>query len=205
MKYIELKENLKNFIPFSMADILKIESDFHPQRLSEWQEKGYITKITKGYYIFSDTIVDDSVLCLLANKIYPPSYVSLEMALSYYGLIPESVFTVTSITTRRTHSLQSSTGQFSYTSIKPNLYFGYRLVTASMQKFKIADPEKALLDYFYNNPSLDNLASFHELRMNKDSFLEQIDQHKLADYQKLFDNKSLDLRITKFLEFIHHA
>lgn len=205
MKYLELKENFRDFILFSISDILKIDADFHAQRLSEWQEKGYIKKIAKGYYLFSDTKINESVLFIIANKLYAPSYISLEMALSFYTIIPESVYTVTSITSRRTKSLKTDIGQFSYASIKPDLFFGYRLESFGQHNFRIAEPEKALLDFFYNNPLINDTNSFYELRINRDSFLEKVSISKLNGYLKLFKNKSLELRIMKFIEFVTNA
>ncbi len=205
MKYLDLKENLRDFASFSVSDILKIDAEFYTQRLSEWRRKGYIRKITKGYYTFSDTKIDESVLSTIANRLYAPSYISLEMALSFYGIIPESVYTITSITSRRTRNIKTEIGQFSYASVKPNLFFGYRLEPSGKQSFKIAEPEKAILDFFYNNPGIDNQNSFYELRINKDSFSEKVDVKKLNDYLKLYKNQALEQRIKKFIEFITHA
>ena len=154
MQYLEIKDNLKSFIVFSVKDISKIDSDFHNQRLSEWQKKGYIKKVIKGYYIFSDLAVNESVLFIIANEIFKPSYISLEMALSYYGLIPESVYGITSVTSKKTYKFASSLGQFSYCRMKPELMFGYKLVNYQNHNFKIAGIEKAILDYFYINPKL---------------------------------------------------
>ena len=70
MQYIEIKDNLKSFLVFSANDLLKIDPDFHKQRLSEWQKKSYIKKIAKGYYIFSDLEINESVLFIIANKIF---------------------------------------------------------------------------------------------------------------------------------------
>lgn len=89
MQYIELKEALKGFTVFSLMDIKKVDSSFFRARLNEWQDKGYIKKVIKGYYIFSDIELSENVLFDIANRIYSPSYVSFEMALSYYHLIPE--------------------------------------------------------------------------------------------------------------------
>ena len=55
MQFLDLKRELKKFLIFSTLDIKKIDPEFHNQRLSEWREKGYIKKITKEYYVFSDT------------------------------------------------------------------------------------------------------------------------------------------------------
>ncbi|HBC44636.1 MAG: hypothetical protein UX08_C0001G0069 [Candidatus Collierbacteria bacterium GW2011_GWB1_45_35] len=205
MKYLDLKENLRDFVSFSVSDILKIDAKFYAQRLSEWQRKGYIKKITKGYYTFSDTKINESVLSIIANRLYSPSYISLEMALSFYGIIPESVYTITSITSRRTRNIKTEIGQFSYTSVRPDLFFGYRLEPHKQHNFMIAEPEKAILDFFYNNPGIDNQNSFYELRINKDSFSEKVDVKKLNGYLKLYKNQALEQRIKKFIEFITHA
>lgn len=100
MKYLEFKEALKPFTLFSIREIKKVDNHFHRRRLNDWQEKGYIKKVIRGYYIFSDLELNENVLFEIANKILNPSYVSLEMALSYYRLIPESVYVITSVSSR---------------------------------------------------------------------------------------------------------
>jgi predicted transcriptional regulator of viral defense system len=102
MQYLEFQNVLKDFTVFSLADIRQVEPGFHRRRLNEWQEKGYIKKVVKGHYVFSGQELDERGLFEIANRIYAPSYVSFEMALSYYGLIPESVFAITSASTRKT-------------------------------------------------------------------------------------------------------
>ena len=99
MRFLEFRNALKTFTLFSINEIKKIDNNFHRRRLNEWQEKGYIKKIIRGYYIFSDLEVNEKVLFEIANKIHSPSYVSFEMALSYYHLIPESVYVITSAST----------------------------------------------------------------------------------------------------------
>jgi len=205
MKYIDLRARLGDFILLSINDFTKIDPEFHKQRLSEWQKKGYIKKITNQYYIFSDLVINESVLFIIANGIYQPSYVSLEMALSYYGLIPESVYAVTSVTSRVTKKLKSKISQFSYKKIKPELMFGYKLVTYRNQNFKIAEIEKAILDYFYSNSRLKSDGDFGELRINIDSFNERVDFVKLRNYLARFNSKTLEKRVNKFLKFIPHA
>jgi predicted transcriptional regulator of viral defense system len=205
MQYTLLKEELKDFLVFSANDIFKVDSDFHRQRFSEWQKKGYIKKIAKEYYIFSDTEINEPVLFIIANAIYPHSYISLEMALSYYHLIPESVYSITSVTSQTTRSYATPAGNFTYRKIKPELMFGYRLVEYQKHNFKMAEIEKAILDYFYINPKLANENEFAELRFNADSFQSQVNMKKLTDYLAQFKNKALEKRINKFISFISHA
>jgi len=204
MQYLEIKDNLKDFVVLAIKDILKIDPDFHNQRLSEWQEKGYIKKIAKGHYIFSDLEISEPVLFNIANKIFEPSYVSLEMALSYYGLIPESVYGVTSVTSKKTYKLASPIGNFSYHRIKPELMFGYRLVNYQNHNFKIAEIEKAILDYFHINSKLKTSGEFEELRINKEVF-GHLDLEKLNRYLDQVGNKALTKRMNKFIKFMKYA
>jgi len=203
MQYLEIKDNLKDFIIFSANDISKVDPGFYNQRLSEWQKKGYIKKIIKGYYIFSDAEINEPVLFIIANKIHDPSYISLEMALSYHGLIPESVYGVTSVTSRKTYTFKSQLAQFSYRRIKPELMFGYQLVPYQNHAWKIAEIEKAILDYFYINPALKTEAEFEELRINKNSFQEKVDVGKLKNHLAQFHSKALEKRINCFIKYIN--
>ncbi|MFA6159640.1 MAG: hypothetical protein WC678_00930 [Parcubacteria group bacterium] len=203
MQYLEIKDNLKDFMVFSANDISKVDLDFHKQRLSEWQKKGYIKKITKGFYVFSDTQINESVLFIIANKIFEPSYISLEMALSYYGLIPESVYGITSVTSKKTYKLASPLGQFNFHHIKPELMFGYQLVAYQNHNFKIAEIEKAILDYFYVNSKLKTIGEFEELRINRDIFQEKVDMKKFNEYLSQFNNKALEKRINNFVKYLN--
>jgi len=203
MKYLELKENLKEFIVFSLNDIRKIEKNFYRRRLIEWQEKGYIKKIVRGYYIFADTEINDITLYHIANKIYAPSYISLEIALSYYNLIPETVYTVTSVSTKRTYRFTTPVGEFFYRSMKPELFFGYKIVKNNNITYMIAEPEKAFLDYMYLNPRYNTLKDYKELRINEEIFRKNINQGKLISYLERFSQKKLEGRINKLVRYLN--
>ena len=205
MQFLELKNNLKDYVIFCKRDIDKIDQFFHSQRLSEWQDKGYIKMIRRGYYIFSDLELNESTLFLIANKIYSPSYISLEMAFSYYNLIPEAVYGITSVTTQKTNNFETSLGEFIYQHVKPELMFGYKLVKYNDHNFKIAEIEKALLDYFYLNPHFKTEDDFFEMRFKDKDFKVKADKNKLLSYLRGFNNKSLEKRLKKFLRYINYA
>lgn len=198
MKYIELKTKLKNRILFTQNDLKMIDNSFHFQRLKEWQDKGYIKKVIKGYYIFSDIDLNEQILFFISNRIYQPSYVSFEMALSYYGLIPESVYLITSASSRKTQRFETQIGNFEYHRIKPKLMFGYNLVKIKEQVFKIAEAEKAILDYLYINPHKKTEDDFEELRIDKGTFKEEVNINKFERYLKGFNSKALTTRAMKF-------
>jgi predicted transcriptional regulator of viral defense system len=190
---------------FSLDDIRMLDSTFFRARLNEWQHKGYIKKIVKGYYIFSDLELNENVLFEIANRIYAPSYVSLEMAFSYCRLIPEGVHEITSISTRRTYRFTTPIAEFSYRTMRSHFFFGYDLVKFNDRCFKMACMEKAILDYLYLNPDIDTEPDFISLRINKESFLEQIDEGKLDELLDRFAHKALLRRANSFMQFMKNA
>lgn len=202
MRFLSFREKLKDFVAFNLSDIRKIDADFDLRRLSEWQDKGYLKMIRRGYYAFVGIEINEPVLFLIANKIYTPSYVSLEMALSYYNLIPEAVYGVTSISSRKTNHFKSDFGEFFYRHVKPQLMFGYNLIDYKGYNFKMAEPEKAILDYFYLNSALNAEKDFDALRFNSSEFNEIADKVKLQRYLLSFGNKRLEKRFIKFLKHI---
>ncbi len=199
MRFIDFQNQFSIYPIFSLQDVRKVFSDFSYRQLDRWEKKAYLKKVKRGFYCFGTQSVDQNFLFYTANKIYAPSYVSLEMALKYYGLIPEEIFQVTSVGTKKTTHFDTSVGNFSYKQIKPSLYFGYRLVEFGRQKILIAHPEKAILDYFYINPKLKTVADFEGMRINVDEFRSQINFERFQKYLEIFNNKQLSKRANNFL------
>ncbi len=205
MQYLDLKTQLKDFIVFSIKDIEKADSSFHKQRLSEWQKKGYVKKIRQGFYTFSDLEINEQILFIIANRIYEPSYISLEMALSIHGLIPEAVYGITSVTSQKTKRLKTPVGDFIYRHVMPELLFGYQLREYNGHRYQIAEIEKAILDYLYFSAKMNDEESFKGMRFNIGEFKEKADMEKFNKYLGAFDNKALAGRAKKFLTYIYHA
>lgn len=112
-------------------------------------EQGVIIRVKKGLYVFGKEWRQQPYsLETLANLIYGPSYISLEYALQLYGLIPEQVHTVTSVTTGRSRRFSTPVGNFSYRKIPmPSFAVGMDLLpNASGGSYLVAVPEKALVD-----------------------------------------------------------
>ena len=205
MKFLELKSELRDFTIFSLNEIKNIEPGFHRRRLNEWQDKDYIKKVIRGYYIFSDLKLSEETLFKIANRIYLPSYISLESALSYYHLIPESVYGITSISTRKTYHFTTSIGEFIYRSLKPSLFFGYNLIKFQEKYSKMASTEKALLDYFYLHSEIETEQDFGSLRINKEMFFEKVDEGKLQNFLRKFNQKKLTGKINHFWSYMKNA
>jgi predicted transcriptional regulator of viral defense system len=205
MQYLDLKTQLKDFPVFSIKDIEKVDLSFHKQRLSEWQKKGYVKKICKGFYIFSDLEINEQALFTIANRVYEPSYISLEMALSIYGLIPEAVYSITSVTSQKTRTLKTPVGNFIYRHTMPELLFGYQLREHNGHHYQIAEIEKAILDYLYFNVKMNDEESFKGMRFNVGEIKERVDMEKFNKYLDAYHNKALVKRAKKFLTYINHA
>lgn len=202
MNYQSFREALHGFKIFSLTDIKKIFPAFDSRRLVEWQEKGYIKKVINRWYVFTDVEVEDNLLYWAANRIYQPSYISLETALSYYGLIPEAVYTTTSVSSLKTTSFDTHLGTFAYRHVKPLLFFGYRIVEWQNFPIKMAEPEKVILDYLYLNPQLKRDEDWQGLRPNQDTMHEVLDTQKLHEYLSIIQTKALDKRVSNFLTFM---
>ncbi|MEK7587146.1 MAG: hypothetical protein AAB453_04745 [Patescibacteria group bacterium] len=205
MQYIELKEKLRDFRIFNLNDLEKLEPGFDLRRLNEWQKKNYIKKIRQGFYIFSDLEINEPTLFIIANHLYQPSYLSLEMALALYGLIPEAVYGVTSVTSLKTKSFKTAISNFIYQHIKPELLFGYELREYGGQNYQIAEIEKAVLDFFYFNSKINDEESFKAMRLNIGEFKEKINKEKFNKYLSAFNSQTLTKRVTRFLIYIEHA
>ena len=204
MRFREFESKIRALPAFNLNDVRKLDPGFHRQQLNYWHNQGYIKPLAGGYYILADRTVDEMVLFMMANKIYEPSYISLESALAYYEIIPETVLGVTSISSRKTKQYESAWGVFNYRSVKPQYIIGYQMIgNTPGYKFKIACLEKALLDYLHLNTEIHSLADFEELRWNPTQLHSLLDHSIFTRYVNLFNKRSLENRVNQFLEYLN--
>jgi len=145
-------------------------------KINDLLKKGEIIRIKKGLYVFGPALAQKPYSKeTLANLIYGPSYISLEYALSFYGLIPEKVETVTSVTNKRKKLFRTPVGVFSYAYINPDLFpHGTTLHRIDdRHTILIATKEKAVCDTLYFTKKLAGIADmetylFKNLRINRD-------------------------------------
>ena len=177
---IKMKKNI-----FSKEEAQIVAFDTPPStlklQLHQWVKAGDLINLKRGLYAFSNTRVDKVDV---AQRLYPPNYISLEYALNLYGLIPDVPFSITLVTPKVTRKFNTPYGQFVYRKIKKEAFFGY-----SPETF-IAEKEKALLDYLYLNgryfvPQID---FWRELRLQN---LADIDFIKAFEYAEKFGSRKL--------------
>ena len=164
-------ENIGN-IPFDV----NVLSAFFPnhkhinEKARALEKNGQIIRLKKGMYVASKMETGKELSKeLIANHIYGPSYVGCEYALRYYGLIPERVYQVTSVTTKHSRDFENAIGRFSYQNCSPEYFaVGVRIEQADGVSFLIATPEKALCDVI-------NFSKCLNLRFMKDveTYLEE--------------------------------
>lgn len=198
MNFVDFSRELKGFPAFSLRDTAKLRSKVYHHRLVDWQKKGYITRVANGIYLFNDSEVDELYLYYLSGRVYEPSYISLESAFAYYGFIPESVYRITAVSTRKTWQSSFNEIIFSYRTISKDCFFGYDLLNWKNTVIKMAEPEKAIIDYFYLNPGLNSPEKISGMRFNAGQIMEQTDWQKLKEYLVLCRNKALEKRMYIF-------
>jgi len=200
--FIEFKNHFASWPLISLLEIEKAFPKLDKRRLFEWSQKGYIVNVKRGFYRFKDQPINQGLLYFAANKLYHPSYISLETALSFYHVIPEAVFSFTSISTLNTTQQISSLGNFSYKHLKANLFFGYKLIEINGLYSSIANLEKTILDYLYFHSELKTFVDFQALRWDKER-LKEMDFQKLEDYLALFESKALIKRYTLLINYLN--
>jgi predicted transcriptional regulator of viral defense system len=205
MTFQEFRLTLKDYPVFSTIEIEKLFPSFDKKNLVYWQKKNYIQKIRNSWYRFSENALSTDTLFFISNHIYTPSYISLESALSHYGFIPEGVFKITAISTLKTQQFTTPIGVFGYQNLKTPLFFGYRLIQFNTFNYKMAEPEKAILDYLYLHPDSETEDHFYELRLNNFEIKKQVNFEIMKSYLQHIQSKSLTHRVETFLKYIANA
>lgn len=197
MNYVGFLRMLRRngLVLFTLHDVEMLFPKTKPKTikndLTNWLAKGYITRLKRNLYECiqpSDkTHIPDYYM---ANKLYQPSYVSLEAALSFYNMIPEEASEVTSITTKPTRTIKNKYGVFTYRTCKKNAFLGYRIMRIDGYRTLIADREKALVDFIHYR-LFDGELDFKEERFNK-QMPSKLSLRKVHGYAKKFNEKTLE-------------
>ena len=167
---------------FTAADIRAIfglSAGATVKLLHRYASRKFVVRIKRGLYTLADTPTSE---LFIAGKLYEPSYISREFALSYHRVIPETVYEITSVTPKATRRFEKLGKIYSYRKIKKTAFAGYEIAKQNGLSFRIADPEKAFVDanYFRLRDRLKPLS-----RYNK----EKINPAKAVRYASLFNNQ----------------
>jgi predicted transcriptional regulator of viral defense system len=149
-------------------------------------KKGLLVRLKKSkrgsLYALADSVPDQYII---ANRLYEPSYISLDSALSFYGIIPETIYGVTSVTPNTTRQFEVEKILYSYFRVKKQVYTGYRPISYKGATVLMAEPEKALADYLYYVDLKKRGLHYERLDLSK------IKKGKLLKQVKLFNRAGM--------------
>ncbi len=198
----ELRRNIagEEFDYQSLLGALK-EYERPRDKITALLRRGVIIRVKKGIYVFGQSYARRPFSReVLANMIYGPSYVSLEYALHYHGLIPERVEAVTSVSVGRNRRFATPVGLFLYRTAPLKAYpVGIDQAEVDGRAFLIAIPEKALCDKIYNDPGTGIRSQaemreylFASLRMDAES-LKRLDADVVDDVAARYRSRKIRL------------
>lgn len=212
MTQVNPYEELKRMgnVPIDMGVLKSIYGDYQSpnMRVALLEKKGILIRLKRGLFVVSPEISGKQLsLELIANHIYGPSYVSLHYALRYYGLIPEHVFSLTSVTTRHTRTFYNQLARFYYHGVSKEYFpIGITMKEEEGVTFLMATPEKALCDMlmvekFVPDQSLTRLEIFFEedMRIELDD-LRQLNPDIIKACMEVSKKKKILANLLKLME-----
>jgi len=165
--------------------------------ISRLCKRGELVRLKNGFFVIAEKIKGQPVPYeQIANLLHGPSYLSFEWALSYYGMIPEGVYVVTSVSAIKSLSYTTPLGTFEYTHLSHVRYaIGINQKENASGNFLIATPEKALVDLVHKKSrhlnSKDLLIDLVEARRIDEATLKTLDKRHLAEIADFYRSETV--------------
>ncbi len=202
MRFLDFYKEYRSLGLISVHQIHALGTGPDSNALGRWVRQGLLIRLRSGFYAFPESAEEPGFAYYAANRIYRPSYISLHSALAFYGMIPEAVVQVTSVSSLKTCAFKSPAGEFSYKSVRKSLMFGYEARPDGRLSVLWATPEKALLDLLYLYPFYRTESDFEELRLDEDYMRSSLNWDRLMEFAEKADSAALLSRI-KILEEVY--
>ena len=182
MKLVNLEKilrdkGIKMFSTRELKLLLGLSEKTSQQLVWRYKSKGYIIELKKGLYALKTNRPNTYQI---ANRLYQPSYISFDTALSYHGVIPETIYAITSATTRNTREFEVEGVRYTYHRLKKPYFIGYKLVRYLDAGVNMAEPEKSLADYLYYIDIRQRGLHYERIDLKK------IKKARLKEYIKLY-------------------
>ena len=194
MKFKEFRKKMvKNIFLTAEAHLVAFRDD--PKHINvelhNWKKSGDIIQLKRGLSMFADQKYD---IVEISKALCSPCYFSLEYVLNLHSIIPEAVFSYTLVTRKKTREFNTPVGNFMYHTIKKEAFTGFDATTL------LAEPEKALVDYFYLKgwTMHDDEVFWEESRLDGSA----LNFKKVFRYAHLFKSKKL---VSLLASFHHYA
>lgn len=156
--------------------------------IKTYTKKGVFIKLRRGLYTLADFPANQY---LIANRLYEPSYISFDTALSFYGIIPETIYVITSATPKITREFKVENVRYVYHKLKKSVYAGYRPIKYLDTTILIAEPEKAFADYLYFVALKRRSLQYERIDLKK------INKANLVEHIKLFKRPKMNKLVKK--------
>ena len=185
-----------------MLELFNEPSSHIQVQLSRWVKQRKLSQIRRGWYLIQKPFRKMMIpAARIANDVVHPSYLSLEWALGYYGLIPEHVPNLTCVTTQRGIRFTFENRFYSYRNVKSSFFKGYTSIILDGQSVLVARPEKSLLDkiYFFLQGNRWSGAWLRELRLQN---MEDFDSDLFKSYINGSGMKNLELAVSQTITYI---
>lgn len=209
MRFKDIIESYSE-IPFSRHFILELLKDYNRpnDKISELLKSGELISLKKGLYMAGKKLnLKLPEPFLIANNLWGPSYVSLDTALSFWGIIPEKVYEVSSVTINSSKKYTNQVGRFTYMHQSPAFYsVGYKSeIISPNQTVLIAQPEKALIDKIVHTSGI-NLRSklqvesflFEDLRIDEE-LIKKFNLSLIEEWLTIVPKRSSIEQLIKYL------
>jgi len=167
------------FTPLDFERLMGLKRKAAQALLGRFVRVGAVLKLRNGYYVPKSKKPSEY---MISNRIYQPSYVSFETALSHHGMIPETVYSVTAATTKATRTFNVLGVAYVYHNIKKSAYTGYSPTRMNSGTVLLASPEKALVDYLY-------FVHRGKKALNDRLQVGKVDKKTAYGYSRLFGNE----------------
>ena len=196
MNWTAFRSRLFDLGCFSIHQVYAWQPGFDRNNFVRWTRKGYLVRLRQGLYAFPEYKGKPDIAAYFAGRIYNPSYISLHSALASYGLIPESVVQITSVTSLKTAVFKNGFGEYSYKSVRDDLMFGYvPRPLADGRTLLHATREKALLDLLYLYPFYNTEKELANLRLDGEVLHEDLNRADWESFSARFHSKALEQRV----------
>ena len=182
LQKITKEKGLDLFSTREMRLLLNISESAAYYLLWSYEKKGYIIKLKRGLYALKSNYPS---IYLIGNKLYEPSYISFDTAMSFHHLIPETIYSVTCATNKITREYVANGIRYVYHRIKKRAFTGYRPLKYDDRVILMAEPEKAIADYLYFVDLKHR--GLHYERLD----LKHINKKRLLGYVKLFQRSGM--------------
>lgn len=196
LQYLEKILSEKGLEIFSTRELrllLNISEPAAYNLLWSYEKKGYVVKLKRGLYALRNNYPS---VYLIGNRLYEPSYISFDAAMSFHRLIPETIYSVTCATNKITREFIANGIRYVYHRIKKKAFTGYRPMKYDGRVILMAEPEKALADYLYYVDLKQRGLHYERLK------LKNINNKRLLGYVRLFQRPGMVKLVDKiYAEF----